>query len=421
MRITAVSRGHRRGPRGCAALASAATLTAMTAALATASQPAYAALSSHQPGAAAPDATVSSSSLNGVSAVSATDAWATGNYNIGSSPAELLTLHWSGSGWKQVTSPAPSGARSKNLDAVSAASATDAWAVGFYENSSNANLPLTVHWNGTVWKVVKSPAPSGGTGTQLTGVSAVSATDAWAVGNYTPSSGGNATLLLHWNGTAWKQVTIPTPDGATNTRLFAVSADSATDAWAAGQYENSSRMTLPLLLHWNGSGWKQVTSPAPSTDTNEVSGVSAVSATDAWAAGEYQNSSGVYVPLLLHWNGSGWKQVTSPAPSGATFTELYGVSADSATDAWAAGLYVPSSGGYESVTLHWNGTAWKVVKTPAPSGATRTNLYGVSAVSATDAWAAGEYLTNSSSGLPKSLLLHWNGTVWKVVTTPNGT
>ncbi len=287
MPITAVPASRRPGLRvRTAALASAATLAAITAALATATPPAHAALNSVQPGATTPDATSTTSSLNGVSAVSATDAWTVGNYDTSSStPAELLTLHWSGTAWKQVTSPAPSGALSKSLNAVSAASATDAWAVGFYENSSGANLPLAVHWNGTAWKVMKSPAPSGGTGIQLTGVSTVSATDALAVGTYTPRGVGNATFLLHWNGTAWKQMTIPIPSGATNTRLFGISADSASDAWAVGQYENSSLVTLPLLLHWNGTAWTQVTGPAPSTDANDVSGVSAVSATDAWGAG----------------------------------------------------------------------------------------------------------------------------------------
>jgi len=65
--------------------------------------------------------------------------------------------------------------------------------------------------------------------------------------------------------------------------------------------------------------------------------VSAVSATDAWAAGYYTKSTGVAEPLILHWNGTAWKKVTTPAPSGGRYNSLYGVSAVSATDAWAAG------------------------------------------------------------------------------------
>jgi hypothetical protein len=35
------------------------------------------------------------------------------------------------------------------------------WAVGSYNNSSNVSQTLTLHWNGSAWKVVPSPDPSG--------------------------------------------------------------------------------------------------------------------------------------------------------------------------------------------------------------------------------------------------------------------
>ena len=92
--------------------------------------------------------------------------------------------------------------------------------------------------------------------------------------------------------------------------------------------------------------------------------MSADSATDAWATGYDENSSGVSVPLILHWKDKAWKQAASPAPSGAESSNLDGVSADSATDAWAVGSYVNSSGTRESLTLHWTGTAWKKVTSP---------------------------------------------------------
>jgi membrane-anchored protein YejM (alkaline phosphatase superfamily) len=143
-----------------------------------------------------------------------------------------------------------------------------------------------------------------------------------------------------------------------------VSADSATDAWAAGQYYNSSGVTVPLILHWDGTAWKKAASPAGGARGHYLYGVSGDSAADAWAAGQKTNSSGVTVPLILHWDGTAWKKAASPAPSGAHSTSLYGVSADSAADAWAAGAYTSSSGVGEPLILHWNGTAWKKVKSP---------------------------------------------------------
>jgi hypothetical protein len=71
---------------------------------------------------------------------------------------------------------------------------------------------------------------------------------------------------------------------------------------------------------------------------------------------------------------------------------LYGVSAASATDAWAVGRYIPGSASpFSNLTEHWNGSKWSKVASPSP-GATSNALFGVSTLTPTDAWAVGESL-----------------------------
>src|ERR1039457_5987995 len=141
--------------------------------------------------------------------------------------------------------------RSGNLNGVSADSATDAWAVGYYINPTAQAL----HWNGTKWSQVASPNPGGTAGNFLTGVSADSATDAWAVGGYiNPTTGASETLALHWNGTKWSKVASPNPGGTAGSSdysyLNGVSANSATYAWAVGAYINPTTFaTESLALH----------------------------------------------------------------------------------------------------------------------------------------------------------------------------
>lgn len=67
--------------------------------------------------------------------------------------------------------------------------------------------------------------------------------------------------------------------------------------------------------------------------------------------------------LIEHWNGAAWKHVASPSP-GSTWNTLFGVAADSASDAWAVGWYCAStcasgSAADDTLITHWNGTAWK--------------------------------------------------------------
>ena len=136
--------------------------------------------------------------------------------------------------------------------------------------------------------------------------------------------------------------------------LASVSALSASDAWAVGS-DNSGT----LVLHWNGTAWAQVPSPNPGIGHSALSGVDALSPSDAWAVGSYDTGRGTRISsknLVLHWNGASWTQVASPSPAGQGGSELLGVSARSAGDAWAVGLVVRHN--LSTLVLHWNGARW---------------------------------------------------------------
>lgn len=99
--------------------------------------------------------------------------------------------------WQVVSSPSP-GTFNNVLTGVTAVSATNLWAVGFDFNSSGPLQTLIEHWNGKNWQVF--PSPNAGTGdNSLTGVAAVGATNLWAVGYYKNSSGNNQTLTEEYS------------------------------------------------------------------------------------------------------------------------------------------------------------------------------------------------------------------------------
>src|SRR5690242_17321425 len=81
-----------------------------------------------------------------------------------------------------------------------------------------------------------------------------------------------------------------------------------------------------------------------------------------------------------------WTQVASPSPSDQNY--LYGVSALSATDAWAVGLTWSGFGSYQTLAEHWNGATWTVVPSPNPDY--DPVLRGVDARAANDVWAVGD-------------------------------
>src|SRR6266576_2568662 len=89
------------------------------------------------------------------------------------------------------------------------------------------------------WKVISSPSP-GVTGNELISVAVVAANDVWAVGDITVSGGATHTLIEHWNGTQWRVVKSPNPGPSLNI-LNGVAADPGSgQTWAVGVFFNAN-------------------------------------------------------------------------------------------------------------------------------------------------------------------------------------
>jgi eukaryotic-like serine/threonine-protein kinase len=246
--------------------------------------------------------------VTGVSASSATNAWAVAS---SSSSAKGVILHWNGTSWQQVPSPSLGGRVS--LNAVAVISERDAWAVGDVSTGTFSETSVILHWNGTSWQQVPGPSPSEGKfGNGLADVAATSATSAWAVGCTDGCPTGGTPLIERWDGTSWKQVAAPTtPYSLYN--LSGVAAISATSAWAVGGGGPVTAESA-ATVDWNGRGWTLggITGAG-------LAGVTATSASNAWAVGG--SASGR--TLILHWNGHTWsspgKQVSpGAAPASST-------------------------------------------------------------------------------------------------------
>jgi hypothetical protein len=377
--LTHANRGT-RGPRFGRYMAAVIVATLVAGAPAAAS-----AASCPNFGAEPPNPSASSDALNGVAVLSSCNVWAVGSYEVALVNRTLI-VHWNGSSWAQVASPNVGDATVSNqLVAVKALSPKNIWAVGTYSDAlpPRYDHPLILHWNGRTWKRVPVTFDAGQE-VVLTGVSASSASDVWAVG---ATDYNRHAMALHWNGKTWKHASVPDTDhsGPYNT-LKGVVAVSHNNVWAVGDYGNPMKT---LTLHWNGKTWRHVASPNPAGvgGLNSLGSVSAVSASDIWAVG-FRGSP--FRTLTLHWNGRRWKYVPSPNPGGANLNSLASVAAVSASDVWAAGSY--GSGPSHTLIEHWNGKVWKAVPSLNPGAPDALHgLYGIAASASANVWAVGAY------------------------------
>jgi FG-GAP-like repeat len=110
--------------------------------------------------------------------------------------------------------------------------------------------------------------------------------------------------------------------------------------------------------------------------------------------------------------GSTWSLVDSPNLTGPNM--LNAVSVVSPTDIWSVGNYLPGAN-YRTLIQHWDGTAWSVVTSPNV-GRKDNSLTDVVALGSDDIWAVG-YSHGTNRVSPATLAEHWDGASWVVVTT----
>ena len=228
----------------------------------------------------------------------------------------------------------------------------------------------------------------------------------WAVG-YSTSSGRQNTLIERWNGTQWRVVASPNAGTSGDNVLTSVDALSGTNAWAVGSSRTATSRTS-LIQRWNGTSWTIVSSPNPGTLGNSLLGVEAAGPNDIWAVG-WKNSGNGLQSLLLHYDGTGWTEAAPVPKVGTGDNVLTGVSVVGNDDVWATGYYVEDTH-YKTLTLHYNGTTWSHV--PSPNGADGTSiLMGIDASSPTNAWAVGfEYRAALQHYVASTQ--QWNGSGW---------
>lgn len=257
--------------------------------------------------------------LTDVAARTRRDVWAVGSRDQQTS---TVVEHWDGDVWSVIPSPSPG--QESELQAVTTVAADDIWAVGHVYPARDGSIgTLVEHWDGSRWRMVRSP--SLGERSRLYGVSASGPDDVWAVGSTEATIGASPGILVeHWDGSSWQIVDAPQFIGS---ELQDVTALSASDAWAVGWRFGPEYQSRGLIEHWDGTRWRVKHAPNNPHYTAFTS-VSGSGPDDIWTVGK---------PHFEHWDGSQWSLVSGP-PEGGGYV-LQDVSTLSTKAAWAVGSY----------------------------------------------------------------------------------
>lgn len=273
------------------------------------------------------------------------------------------------------------------------------------------------------WALESTPNPFGAKESWQEDVSCSSSSQCMAVGYYRNSSGVEVPFESLWNGSGWSYEVVLNPSESSAAYLKGVSCPSSTICAAVGYYMHSkTKRATPISGVWKGSFWSVPTMVIP-TGGAEIytypEDVSCALTNACVAVGSYITRSGPgekeeSKALAEYWNGSKWELMTVPSPESSKWAYLKGVSCTSSTACTAVGFYLPNSGPWRSFAARWNGTEWKLQTTPHPGGSNKSYLQSVSCGSASSCVATGygyePWVT---------LVEHWNGSEWKIQSTPN--
>lgn len=343
--------------------------------------------------------------LQGVTCVSASDCWSVG-FSSDGNVNQTLIEHWDGNAWSVVPSPNTSTTTSNVLAGVTCTSASDCWAVGNYINPDLRKAQtLILRWDGNVWSIVPSPNADPTKFNYLASVTCTSASDCWAVGYYNDLGVPTQRVIERWDGTLWTVVP-PAVTTRSGTGFNGVTCASASDCWAVGFAAGSGPFSQTHIEHWNGTSWSEVPSPNARPDkTSFLASVTCVSSSDCWAVGRSFTDDLKAQTFTEHWNGTAWSVVPSPNTSPTSDNFLNGVTCTSASECWAAGAAAIGST-FQSLIERWDGSAWTIVPTPNTNPTKNNVLFGVTCASADDCWAAG-YANAETAGVLQTLTLRY--------------
>ncbi len=297
---------------------------------------------------------------------------------------------WNGTQWSDF--PLPSTGALGNLPTVEGviSDGEGFWVVGsVFSGYPTDNLPLILRWENGDWVSAETATlrpqnthpfgPRGGTARDAV---TMSPDDAWVVGSaagYGDASATSVPLALHFDGSGWEDVEVPLVGNRTNS-LIDVSASSTSNVWAVGSWRNIAQNFQALVVRWDGSAWNRVANPGERPEGGDATCVAAFSPQSVWVSGNFGPGD-----HLIHWDGDSWESVDAGLPG--PFADMIVIAPD---DIWG-------SCAINATYYHYNGEEWSPVEGPVVAGSSFVlRGWGLAAVDACDVWSVGGWSDGSA-------------------------
>ena len=300
--------------------------------------------------------------------------------------SNILPAHAATTGWRVAAKIAVRGSETALLS-VAAVSPSDAWATGFIGKPKNTSLGTVVrHWTGKTWRQVTLPSKIATQWAKQEPVNpqvgAASARSVWVFG-------GIRGRYLRLDGTQWRLQQLPGVGGKSDAlvEIATVKVFRSTDAWAFGQrisFSSKQILIRPYVAQYNGHKWSRVSVPGLASGNAAITAVAAASSGDMWAVESARSH------LIL--------------------------STSAVTNSAARSSTARSSAAVPALVLHWTAsTGWQNAAEQPHLRAGDQLTSGV-AEPGGQVWFGGSARNTANGTSP--LTAEWDGTSWSVSDLP---
>jgi len=274
--------------------------------------------------------------FDAIAAPAKNDAWAVADTNTPNRTVTPAFFHWNGKTWSSVTIKAAAGLDFgyANFGGVHPAYATSPGNVWFFGRTQKTGAIEALVYNGKGWHI--QPLPDFAIPLAVLGPK-----DVW--GETIKSSGdetGSSTVLTHWNGRTWSDVTIQ--------GIAPVASPAGGHAWimtidaAPIHVSGEAPAGAPIVYRITGAAVNKVAVPAHATIIEDESGIAAAPDGRLWILSRNVSSFTAIV-----YSGSGNKWVSSSA-----------IPADDMLTVVSTFSYDGKNGFWDGPYGHWAGGKW---------------------------------------------------------------
>lgn len=332
----------------------------------------------------------------------------------------VLLYRWDGSVWTYLTYTISG--HTLWCGGLRVFGANDVWLL-VLDNFVNQSLVL--HWDGSSWT---DRTPGGGS--PYGAIAGNSSSDFWFV---RADSGGIGRINYHhWTGAAWTS-------GFTATLNLTPGAPArgyVTNRCGPLAFENS---TGEIYFHTYTTGsvsrLRKLTAAFASSQAfaETVFSGGAVwalwrqSDSAAWIVGNtFDFGLGQILPIIWTGMNTTWTSVTPPnyylaLPVGISeaVIDMHGIGGLDSTDFLICGNFSVTSTSYNSWGIDRRvGGVWTHYDSTSDPGLTQGTLESIKYISSSDIWVVGWYSCAVPPYGPHTLIYHWNGSAWSVITLP---